>query len=367
MRKLISKIVTDDPELSVVDTAMNGLFALKKLKKHNPDVVLLDLEMPDMDGIGFLRMREELGISTPVIVISSMGSTHPEMVFATIAMGASDFIIKPSGSISLDIDTLAEEIRSKIHYYYKKNTRTPNQLKEIDKEEAKRSAQWLKGVEDTIKIKSREEKIIVKKHLEEKINDIKKLELISIGISTGGPNALRTILPYFKKSFPLPILIVQHMPPGFTAEFAKGLDDICPMQVCEAQDGMIVEPHKIYIAPGDLHMCVRLSGSLLKIELEDTPAINSHRPSVEKLFQSILNTCSNNSLNIIMTGMGKDGANGITDLSKAGAICFAQSQESCVVFGMPKVAIEYGGIDEILSLRQIPERVYQILNQLNIS
>lgn len=367
MRKLITKIVTDDPELNVVDTAMNGLFALKKLKKHNPDVVLLDLEMPDMDGLGFLRMREELGITTPVIVISSLGSTHPEMVFATIAMGASDFIIKPSGSISLDIETLAEEIRSKIHYYHKKNVLTPTQLKEIEKEEAKRSALWLKGVEDTIQMQAREQKVIVKKHLEEKIDDITDLDLIAIGISTGGPNALRTILPEFNKDFPLPILVVQHMPPGFTAEFAKGLDDICPMQVFEAKDGMILEPSKIYIAPGNLHMCIKLSGSLLKIELEDTSPINSHKPSVEKLFQSILQTSGQNSLNIIMTGMGKDGANAITDLSKAGAICLAQSEESCVVFGMPKVAIEYGGIDEIITLRKIPDRIHHILKKLNIS
>ncbi len=363
MRKLISKIITDDPSFEVVDTAMNGLFALKKIKKFSPDIVLCDLEMPGMDGIEFLKMRNSLDITTPVIVISSLGKSKPEIIFRTIELGACDFIIKPSGSISMDIEVLAEEIRSKIRYYHKKNTITPKQKEIIEAEELKHAEQLLKETDKrSVAIGQAIPRVIENKlSLDEKIKSIRKLKVLAIGISTGGPNALRTILPCFPQNFPLPILIVQHMPPGFTKEFANGLNDICKMKVQEAADGLIAEPGNIYISPGDFHLMIDNEGSRIRLKLDSSPQFDGHRPSVGMLFKSVLTCFGNESINVIMTGMGKDGAFYISELSKNGAIALAQSEASCVVFGMPKVAIEMGGIDEIISLDNLPQRIMELV------
>lgn len=364
MRKLIAKIVSDDPKLEVVDTAMNGLFALKKIKKFSPDIVLLDLEMPGMNGLDFLKMRKELVIDTPVIVISSLGKNQPELVFKTIEMGASDFVIKPSGSISMDIENLAEEIRSKIHFYHKKNVLSPKQKEIIEQEELKHAQSLLNEANEN-KVHIEDNIVTTKATLEEKLKSINEIKLIAIGISTGGPNALRNILPDFPISFPVPIIIVQHMPPGFTKEFAKGLDDICQLNVVEAKDNEEIEDGKIYIAPGDSHVGVSFNGRKMQINLDSSPPINGHKPSVGFLFNSIKDNIAKNCISVIMTGMGRDGANEITELSKKGAITIAQSGNTCVVFGMPKVAIENGGIDEVIPLDKITDRIIEIVNTKN--
>ncbi len=365
MRKLISKIVSEDPELEVVDTAMNGLFALKKIKKFGPDVVLCDLEMPGMNGIEFLKMRKELGIQTPVIVVSSLGKSQPEIIFKTMSMGASDFIIKPSGAISMDIETLAEEIRSKIHYYHRSNILTVEQKKKIEQEELKHSEAILQEYH-LQSVKSQSTPVIPKKSLEEKISKIKKIKAICIGISTGGPNALRKILPLFPKNFPLPIFIVQHMPEGFTKEFASGLDEICKMTAQEARDGLIAKPGNIYIAQGNRHLVLKGSSKEIYMGINQEPHCNGHRPSAGVLFLSSKDVLGEECISIIMTGMGKDGAKEINELSAVGAITIAQSANTCVVYGMPKVAVEQGGIDIILPLDDIVPKIQLLIKEIGI-
>jgi two-component system chemotaxis response regulator CheB len=361
MRKLISKIVSTDSDLEVVDTAMNGLFALKKIKKYAPDVVLLDLEMPGMNGVDFLKMRNELGINTPVIVISSLGKSHPEVIFKTIELGASDFIIKPSGPISMDIESLSEEIVKKVHYYHKKSIIKPQKTFELDREIALRASKRLLDEADK-NIIQKPGTTAAKYNLNDKIKRIKRVRVLVIGISTGGPNALRTILPRFGKNFPLPILIVQHMPPGFTYEFAKGLNEICPLNVCEATDGEEVKSGNVYIAPGNRHLEVLYHGLSPKVYLDDDEPCNGHKPSAGKLYNSVKQAYGNEVIAVIMTGMGKDGAAAINDLSSIGALTIAQSEETCVVYGMPKVAVEIGGIDKIVDLERIPDVIFELLS-----
>ncbi len=365
MRKLISKIVSDDPQLEVVDTAMNGLFALKKIKKYGPDVVLCDLEMPGMDGIEFLKMRKELDIQTPVIVVSSLGKSRPEIIFKTMEMGASDFIIKPSGSISMDIEMLAQEIRSKIHFYHKRNVLTDEQKQKIEIQELKHAESLLTEIHKK-NIQDAKSTPIPKIPLEEKIARIKKIRAVCIGISTGGPNALRRILPDFPENFPVPIFIVQHMPEGFTKEFAAGLNEICSMTAQEAQNGMEAKPGNIYVAQGNHHLVLHGIPSDITMEINQQPQCNGHRPSAGKLFLSAKDVLGKECMAVIMTGMGKDGAKEINALSVTGAITIAQSANTCVVYGMPKVAIEMGGIDEILPLDKIPGHIQNIIKKVGV-
>lgn len=382
MRKLISKIVNSDPQMEVVDTAMNGVFALQKIQKHNPDIILLDIEMPEMDGLEFLRKRREFDISTPVIVLSSLGRSKPHITMQSLDLGAKDFIMKPSGTISMDIETISEEIIAKIKYFHQKDPQRaqkfsiPSEImhshpmeRTIDKTEEVKRADFVRASSQTaVKESVSIDPYLVEKHKEEmekKLSLLHSINIVGIGISTGGPNALRQILPEFPKDFNLPILIVQHMPPGFTKEFAMGLNEICSLDVKEAEDEEPIKKGTIYIAPGDKHMIVGGKEGNARIILTDGPLSCGHKPSVEELFISMAKTYQNKSLAIIMTGMGKDGANGIKHIYQKGGITLAQDETSCVVFGMPKVAIMMGGIDEVISLKDIPNRVLKIIYRVN--
>ncbi len=366
MRKLISKMVEDDPQINVVDTAINGIFALKKIDRYDPDVILLDIEMPEMNGIQFLEACRDLGIDIPVIVLSSMGKNRPEITFKCLSLGAKDFIIKPSGSISLDIDTVQSEVISKIKFFYRsKHWDNKTELKETinkwtHKEYVSPRPLGLDQTDDTAihyKLSSTS--------MADKIKKIPSLEVLTIGISTGGPYALRQIMPLFPPDFPLPILVVQHMPPNFTTEFAKGLNEISQIRVKEAEDNDPMANATAYIAPGDRHILVNHVHDNKFITLSKAPPENSHRPSAEVLFDSATQVYHNRLISVIMTGMGKDGARAIRRVHLNGGITLAQSEKTCVIFGMPKVAIELGGIDEILDLDDIPKRIIEITNMLS--
>lgn len=352
MRKLISNMITHDPNIEVKDTASNGLIALQKLEENNYDLILLDIEMPKMNGVEFLIKRREKRISIPVVVLSSLGRNRPELTLQCMSLGASNFIMKPSGTISLDIEKVKEEVIANVKHFAKTKTQsiintTINGTRFKDKEITTKKITTIPEV------------------IEKKLKKINKVNAIAIGISTGGPNALRQILPKFPADFPVPILIIQHMPPGFTREFAKGLNDVCNLSIKEAEEGDVVSRGCIYIAPGDKHMTVNKSTTPFTISLNDNPPVHGHRPSAEVLFENFAEIYFNCSICIIMTGMGKDGARGIKKAWMNGAITIAQDEKSCVIFGMPKVAIEEGGIDEILPLNQIPERIFSIIAELN--
>jgi len=367
MRKLISNMISEDENIEVGDTAINGLFALEKLDRDHFDIILLDIEMPQMNGVEFLMKRKEKGINTPVIVLSSLGRNRPELTLQCIDLGAADFILKPSGTISLDIAKVKEEVIAKIKYFYDHKDK---QITQQDTTHSSSSAISSSG--QPVKAKVLDLKPVTavdkaKKALAEnilsKLRRMKSIDVISIGISTGGPNALRQILPLLPEEFPVPILIVQHMPPGFTREFARGLDEICPMTVKEAEEGDIISEGTIYIAPGDKHIKPTVVGGSKIIHLDDSPPVMGHRPSAEILFDGIADIYQNKAIAVIMTGMGKDGSRAIKRIWQTGGITIAQDEKSCVVFGMPKVAIENGGIDEVLDLSDIPHRLIDLVDR----
>jgi two-component system chemotaxis response regulator CheB len=361
MRKLISNTVKKDPEIEVADTAINGLFALKKIKQLEVDIILLDIEMPDMNGLEFLKMRRDLGIDIPVVMLSSLGAKRPEVTIEALDLGAKDFIIKPSGSISMDIEKVSQEIIAAIKKYGGEKYRTPLDKARID-------AQLEKLIEDKVKktdisptlprpkvMQSYTTLGVKPESLERKL---KTVRLILIGISTGGPAALRQLFSKItNKKFP--ILVVQHMPPGFTREFAKGLNRISSLEVKEAADNDLIQPGWAYIAPGDHHLSVQQKGFEFRARITETPPVNGHRPSVEVLYESVADQ-NISSLGVIMTGMGKDGAKSLNRLHEMGYPTVAQSPKDCVVFGMPRVAIEMGGVDKVLEIDDIADFINSI-------
>jgi two-component system chemotaxis response regulator CheB len=339
MRSLISKMINSQNDMVVKGTAMNGIFALNKLPSLDPDIIILDIEMPEMNGIEFLKERKKRNIEIPVVVLSSVAEKGARVTFDAIALGASDFITKPSGSATNNINDLATNLCSLIRAYARqdKKTITPKKIEKFTYTQPY-----------TAPVQMRKEQAPLLPHAAKGAIDI-----VAIGISTGGPNALRVVLADLKPDFKVPIVIVQHMPEGFTLEFAKSLSKICPLDVKEAENMDIVKPGRILIAPGNKHMRIekRKLGTVAIIN-SDEP-VNGHRPSAGVLFESVAESYGSRAMAIIMTGMGHDGAAEIGKIYKAGGFTIAQDEKTSVVFGMPRVAIEYGFAHKILPLEEI--------------
>lgn len=361
MRKLLSEILSSDPEIEIISTAINGKFALQKLSTLKPDIITLDIEMPEMNGLDFLREKNRLNDNTPVIVISSLTSEGSKVTIEALELGAKDYIHKPSGSISLDIKDIKDEIILKIKnwaikskgLYLKKseNYTLENYKKFQEKNDSSKAYGGFKklGIKEETKEKIKEEPNIIPKNP----------DFVAIGISTGGPEALRTILPLIKKDFP--IVIVQHMPPMFTFEFAKSLNKIVKnYNIVEAKDGDTIQKKYIYIAPGAKQLGLKKVDNKYIIFVNDDPPINNHKPSVDYLFKSLYEIDSTNFIAIIMTGMGKDGAYYITKLRMKRVFTIGQDESTSIVYGMPKVAYEMGGIDIVLQLLDIPDFINKI-------
>lgn len=350
IRNLVSKELSKSSSIEVVGTAINGRFALNKMDKLQPDIIVLDLEMPEMNGIEFLKERQRLGIKTPVIILSAHAKKGAKITLDALSLGASDFILKPSEP-GVNLEEMGNKLIEMIHALAKP-------LSYIPLVEEKRNQQItnFKPVFEPPIIP----KIDIESHLQP-VKNIPDIHIVAIGISTGGPNALREILPLFPEDFPVPIVIVQHMPAGFTLEFANSLDKICKLRVKEANSDDIVKPGRILIAPGNRHIKFIRKTLATVIQLDDSLPLNGHKPSVDLLFESAAEVFGTNTLACIMTGMGKDGANNIGLVLKKGGITIAQDQESSVVFGMPKVAIEKNNIQLVRPLNKIPETIIQIV------
>lgn len=347
IRNLLSKGLSSNPKIEVVATAINGKFGLEKMQKLSPDIIILDIEMPEINGIEFLKEKNKLKNETPVIILSSHAVKGAKITIEALSLGASDFILKPNEYQS-GIDDTIKNLIDMVIALAKPQKREPikksveiNFKLEVKKEENKEFADYNSF---TVPIK-----------------EIPKIEIVSIGISTGGPNALRQILPKFPSNFPVPIVIVQHMPAGFTKEFADNLNKICRIPVKEAENNDILSGGRIFIAPGDKHIILTKKRLANVIELNDDPPINSHKPSVEKLFKSTSETFGRNSIACIMTGMGKDGADNIGEILKRGGITIAQDEETSVVFGMPKNAIKNRYVNLIRPLNEIPDTIIKIV------
>lgn len=381
MRNLIGRIVDGTTGMNVCGKVENGQALLDKLQTTKPDVILLDIEMPVMNGIEFLKEREKLHIDVPVIILSSIATEGANITMQCLEHGAADFITKPGGSsVTLKIADVTKEIIEYIASYggayaflHHKKVPDPEffsqqiKLKEAERfvikqkgEEAAKSASITKSdVLPTTWFKPKpKEPVVITPECEGG-----KIDIIVIGISTGGPNALREVFKGIDPNIKQPILVVQHMPAGFTEEFAASLNAICPLKVTEAKHGEPIIGGHIYIAPGNYHMTVehKALGNFIKLSQEDQR--NGHRPSCDQLFESVANIFHNHALGVIMTGMGKDGAAQLAEMRKKGAWTLGQDQASSIVYGMPKVAMEMGAVQKQVPLKSMASEISKLASE----
>ena len=320
MRKLIPQMLEADPSIEVVGTAMDGTFCLKKIEELQPHVVTLDLQMPGMNGIDTLKeiMRRR---PLPVIVVSSHSTDGASVTLKALGLGAFDFVTKPQDATA-NMAATATELIAKIKAAADCKVVRPGAFKAV----------------------TPPEKISVSRLAPP------PSKLVAIGISTGGPQALEYLLAQLPPDFPGTIAIVQHMPEGFTDMFARRLDELCSLRVKEAQSGDVLQAGRVLICPGSRHMKVKRLSMGDIVVLNDDARVNGHRPSVDVLFQSVADEFGSQSVAALMTGMGDDGAEGLGAVKKAGGMTIAQSEESCVVYGMPKAAIERGYATRVVGL-----------------
>jgi len=359
MRNLIGRMVEDTPGLVVADKAMNGHFALQKIPRCNPDIVILDLEMPEMNGIEFLKERKKQGIDIPVVILSSIAAKGAEITMEALALGASDFIQKPSGSISEDIHVVKDNVIGKIFGYGGAYRKTKGK-KLLTPSEYSAKTPSAKASDIAIHFNLAVAEPVAPATPPSQVRKPGKTEIIAIGISTGGPDALRVVFAALDPDLRVPIVVVQHMPAGFTLEFAKSLDRICPLDVKEAEEGDEIKPGRILIAQGNKHLEVEKKTAGSVVHLSDTPLVSGHRPSADVLFSSVAMNYTNNALGVIMTGMGRDGAQHLGTIYKQGGMTLGQDEKSAVVYGMPRVAYEMGHVMEQVSLENMARRICDV-------
>jgi len=324
MRKMIPQIIERDSGIQVVGTAMDGEFAIKKMDELKPDVVTLDLDMPRMDGMETLRVIVR-NHRVPVIVVSAHTTQGASATFKALASGAFDFVAKPKDAASAHMEDISKELIGKIKVASQSGVPLASNPASVLSEPRRATKPAAKPKRAPSKV-------------------------VAIGISTGGPNALQYVLSQLPGDFPGSIVVVQHMPEGFTELFARRLDECCAIDVKEAQSGDLLVAGRALICPGNRHMKVKRMPLGDIIVLSDDDRVNGHRPSVDVLFRSVAHEFGNNSLAILMTGMGEDGADGMAAIKRAGGMTVAQSEDSCVVFGMPKAAIERGHAIRVVPL-----------------
>ena len=362
MRNLIGRMVDDTPGLTIADKAMNGKFAIDKLLRGvSPDIIVLDLEMPEMNGIEFLRERKKHDIKIPVVILSSIARRGAEITMEALSLGASDFIQKPSGSESEDIHLVKDTLMGMLLGYgnaYRKSQGKKILAPAPVEPAAAKPSQTARSQDYLAHLITPPAAQPVQAPAQRR--QPSKTEIIAIGISTGGPDALRSVFAQLDTDLKIPIVVVQHMPVGFTNEFAKSLDRICPLEVKEAEDGDAIQPGRVLIAQGNRHMEVERKGFTPVVRLSDTPLVSGHRPSADVLFASVAMVYQNHALGVIMTGMGRDGAQQLGTIYKEGGMTLGQDEDSSVVYGMPRVAYELGHVMEQVSLRKMARRICDI-------
>lgn len=323
MRQIMTEIINSHSDMEMVATAPDPLVARDLIKKFNPDVLTLDVEMPRMDGLDFLEKLMRLR-PMPVVMVSSLTGRGSEITLRALELGAVDFVTKPQIGIRSGMLTYSNLIAEKVRTASRAclSARQPGVVQPLLKSGPLLSSE----------------------------------KLIAIGASTGGTEAIRHVLQPLPLTSPA-LLITQHMPAGFTRSFADRLNKLCQITVKEAEHGERVLPGHAYIAPGDQHMELSRNGANYQIKLHDGDPVNRHRPSVDVLFHSVAKYAGRNAVGVILTGMGNDGAAGMLEMHQAGAWTIAQNETSCVVFGMPREAINFGGVHEIVDLHQISQQM----------
>lgn len=337
MRKLITDFLSESNRITVVGTARNGKEAVAKVQELKPNVVTLDVEMPVMNGLEALKILMS-DHPVPIVMLSSTTQENAKNTVLAMQLGAVDFIAKPSGAISLDLHQVKSELIHKVLMASKANIKVAKKLVarqvELPKKQTNKSVPSVRT----------------------SVSSLRKIVLI--GTSTGGPRALQAVLTKLPSNFDAPILVVQHMPAGFTKSLAERLSTLCEIAVKEAEDGEVIQKGTAYIAPGGIHLTVKASGTSLVIELSDSPPRNGHRPSVDEMLASASRLQNYQKVTVIMTGMGSDGAKGLIGLKSSGStIAIAESEESSVVFGMPKAAIATRLVDEVVHLEKISSAI----------
>jgi two-component system, chemotaxis family, protein-glutamate methylesterase/glutaminase len=334
IRSLLTEIINSQKDMEVIGAAPDPLIARDMIKALNPDVLTLDVEMPKMDGLDFLEKLMRLR-PMPVVMVSTLTEKGSEITMRALELGAIDFVTKPKMSITEGMreytDIIADKIRAAAQA---KMTSLPRQA--IVKNGAVAAPTMLRNPL------------------------ISSEKLLIIGASTGGTEAIKAFLLQMPSDCP-GILITQHMPAGFTKSFANRLDSLCQISVKEAVGGERILPGHAYIAPGDKHLLLARSGANYVTQLSDAAPVSRHKPSVDVLFDSAANFGGKNVIGVILTGMGKDGAVGMLNMKEAGAHNFAQNEESCVVYGMPREAVAHGGVHEVAHLNDLPKLVLAYL------
>ncbi len=318
VRKIFTEELSRDPEIEVVGTAPDPFIGRDKIVQLQPDVVVLDVEMPRMDGLTFLEklMKHR---PMPVIVVSSLAKESSDVALRAIELGATDVMCKPGSSYS--VKDMGEQLTEKI--------KAASQAKRRPRTIAPQGPIRTTVIRTTDKV-------------------------IAIGASTGGTEAIKQVLTKLPGVMP-PIVVVQHMPQHFTKSFADRLNELCALEVKEAEHGEMLRPGKVLLAPGNYHTIVKRSGATYFVEVKEGPLVFHQRPSVEVMFSSVARFVGRNAIGVILTGMGKDGAEGLLEMRQAGAWTIAQDESSSVIFGMPKEAIALGGVSEVLPLDRIAE------------
>jgi len=336
VRSLLTEIINRQPDMQCVGAASDPLVAREMIRELNPDVITLDVEMPRMDGLEFLSRLMRLR-PMPVVMVSTLTEQGAEITLRALEMGAVDFVAKPRIGVTSGLNELSGDIVEKVRVAAKAHVRrlaNPSPSAPVSPQAAGTS-------HDTPRAP---------------LPRMSTEKVICIGASTGGTEAIREVLVPMPADAPA-IVITQHMPPGFTTSFATRLDSLCKIRVQEAAHGQRILPGHAYIAPGGRHLRIDRSGSNYVAVVEDTEPVNRHRPSVEVLFRSAARVLGPNALGIMLTGMGADGAQAMREMKDAGSYNYVQDEASCVVFGMPRMAIQAGAAHEILPLRQIAPAV----------
>jgi two-component system chemotaxis response regulator CheB len=335
IRKVFSEFLSQDPDIQVVDTAEDPLEAREKIKQHNPDVLTLDIEMPKMDGLSFLEKIMSLR-PMPVVMASTLTQRGADVTLKALEMGAVDYIPKPT---SLQDESQWQGVKDEL----------------IQKVKAAALAKVRPRTNKALPTKNEARKLVL-----ENTTALQK-KVIAIGASTGGVEALRDVLSALPQMMP-PIVVVQHMPEKFTGSFANRLDSLCALTVREATDNAPLAPGIIYIAPGNAHLRIKgQNGKYICHLSPEEDRISGHKPSVDALFSSVAECVGSNSVGMILTGMGKDGAQGLLEMRQKGAITFGQNEETCVVYGMPKSAMQLGAVAHEHGLHQLAEKLVQSL------
>jgi two-component system, chemotaxis family, protein-glutamate methylesterase/glutaminase len=342
MRQLLTEILGSDPEIEVVGTASDPYVAREKIKLLNPDVLTLDVEMPRMDGLTFLANLMRLR-PMPVVMCSSLTQRGADVALDALALGAIDFIAKPKIDMVHGIKEASREIIAKVKVAAHARVRATTDLAKLvveDRHDAcavlpKRSAPTRFATTDRI---------------------------VAIGASTGGTEAIKEVLVRLPVDTP-GIVIAQHIPKAFSGPFAKRMHESCDLNVCEARDGQQILAGHVYIAPGDHHLLVMRDGAHYRCQLSDGALVNRHRPSVDVLFRSVAQSAGRNSVGVMLTGMGRDGAEGMKEMREAGASTIAQDENTSVVWGMPGVAWQIGAAQSLHALPQIAGKIVSLANE----